>query len=363
MEDISKKQDHLWIERVLSWLPISYPYFIYISFLILFSVYIYFDEKISWLDLSDRYQLLGAFFSSLIIPFEILTIKIMLDGARERFSYLDAIFRKSQSKFKESFGSKILEKKANYLLFLFFVGLPLFFCKFEGFPFYEINKENINYLGLDLYSNLLLIISIYLLCILSWHFLNIYFLFNIESSNLEGRLQPYNLVILRRKIIPVRNYFLMILILFITCISIFNVSLLTATADEDVINEDSDQASLQTYLSIISLGILLFFAVALTLKSLKDAQNIVDNAINQKMDLIDKTIEAYSSEMKAILENNCEERKSQSENLQKMLELKQKDWEKITQEKTGLNLKESLKEGGAFIVSIIIPIISFMITK
>lgn len=363
MEEISKNQDYIWIERVLSRLPISYLSFTYILFIILFSIYIYFDKNISWLDLSDRYQLLGAFFSSLIIPFEIFTIKIMLDGAREEFSHLDAIFRKSQSKFKESLGSKIPEKKNNYLLFLFFVGLPLFFCKFDGFPFYEINKENIYYLGLDIYSNLSLIFSIYLLCILSWQAINIYFLFNIESKNLEGSLHPYNPAILRRNIIPVRNYFLMVLILFITCISIFNVSLLTATTDEDATNENNDQASLQTYLSIISLGTLFVFAVALTLKGLRDAQNIIDNAINQKMDQIDKTIEAYSRKIETILENNCEEKKNQSDNLQKMLELKQKDWEKINQEKTGMNLKESLKEVGAFIVSIIIPIISFMISK
>jgi hypothetical protein len=363
MEEISKNQDLLCIERVLSWLPISYLSFAYILFIILFSIYIFFDKNVSWLDLSDRYQLLGAFFSSLLIPFEIVTIKMILDGARERFSYLDAIFSKSQTKFKESLGLKILEKKTNYLLFLFFVGLPLFFCKFEGFPFHEINKENIYFLGLDIYSSFLLIISIYLLCMLSWNIINIYLLFNIGSKNLEGRLQTYNLTILRRRIIPVRNYFLMVLILFITSISIFNVSLLTATADEDATTENASQTSLQTYLSIISLGTLLFFGVVLTLRGLRDAQNIIDNAIGQKMDQIDKTIEACSSKMETLLDNNNEEGNSQSENLQKIMELQQKEWEKITQEKTGLNLKESFKEAGAIVVSIIIPIISFMISK
>jgi len=363
MEDISKTQDHLWIERVLSRLPISYLFFNYILFIILFSVYIFFDENISWLDLSDRYQLLGAFFSSLIIPFEILTIKIMLDGAREQFSYLDAIFCRSQSKFRELLGSNILENKTNYLLFLFFVGLPLFFCKFEGFPFYEIAKGNIYFLGLDIYGNSLLIISIYLLCILSWHTLSIYFLFNLECKNLEGRLQPYNLAILRRKINPMRHYFLIVLILFITCISIFNVSLLTAIAEEDTTTENAGQISLQTYLSIISLGMLLFFGVVLTLRGLKDAQNIIDNAIGQQMDHLDKVIETCSRKIETLLDTNSEEGRIQYENAQKIMELRQKEWEKITQEKTGLNMKESFKEVGAIIVSIIIPIISFIISK
>jgi hypothetical protein len=368
MEEISNDQDRLWIERILSWLPISYLSLSYILFIILFAIYILFDEKLSGLDLSDRDQLLGAFFSSLIIPFEIATIKIMMDGAREQFRYLDQIFNKSQPKFNELLGCKILEKKFNYILFLIFVGFPLFLCKYDGFPFYEINGDNKFYLGLDIYANSLLIISIYLFCILSWKCLNIQLLFGMGSRALEGNLQSYNLLILRRKIVPVRNYFLFVLILFITCVSILNVSILAATTDEDYAIEDRGQPSLQTDLSIISLGIILFFAVALTLKSLKDAQSIIDNGINQKMDLIDKTIEDYSIKIKNMFEDDSdkgknEEEKIRRENLQKILELQQKEWDKITQEKTGLNFMEGLKEAGAFVVSIIIPILSFLISK
>lgn len=102
--------------------------------------------------------------------------------------------------------------------------------------------------------------------------------------------------------------------------------------------------------------------IALTLNSLRNSQSIVDNAVDYNMELIDRRIRNTSVEIKALLEDESKKDNKEYDNLQKILELQQKEWDKISQERTGLNLKESLKEAGAFVASILIPIISFLIT-
>lgn len=193
----------IWIEKFIPTIPISYFLLSYILFIIILSIYMFFDENVDWMDLSDCYQFLAAFFTSLLIPFEIFAIKLMLDGARGRFGLLCSYLSDSQARLRDPTSPQVFGKKNNYLTILLFIGLPLFLCKFDGFPYYSNNKDNINFLGLDIYEILLLFISICLLCLLCWIFINIHLTFGIMSKKLVIDAQEYNIAILRRKIMPV----------------------------------------------------------------------------------------------------------------------------------------------------------------
>lgn len=252
MKEESNDWNWIWIERFIPSVPISYFSLSYILFIIILSIYVFFDMKVSWLDLSDRYQFLATFFTSLLIPFEIMAIKMMLDGGRERFGVLCSYFKDSQGQLNESIRNFVFDKKNNYFVFLLIIGLPLFWCRFDGFPYYQINSDDINYLGLDIYINFLLIISISLLCLLSWIFINIHLSFAMISKKVRRDAQDYNIAILNRKIIPVRNYFLIILLIFMISFSIFNASIIVEPIDEDKMYQ------IQASLSLILMSFLFF---------------------------------------------------------------------------------------------------------
>lgn len=356
MKEESNDWNWIWIERFIPSVPISYFSLSYILFIIISSIYVFFDMKVSWLDLSDLYQFLATFFTSLLIPFEIMAIKLMLDGVRERFGVLCSYFKNSQGQLNEPIKKLVFDKKINYFIVLLIIGFPLFLCRFDGFPYYHINSDDINYLGLDLYRIFLLTISICLLCLLFWIFINIHISFAMISKKVRRDAQDYNIAILNRKIIPVRNYFLIILLIFMIGFSIFNASIIVEPIDEDKMYK------IQASLSLILMSFLFLIGIALTLNSLRNAQSIVDNAVDYKMDQIDRRIRNTSVEINALLEGKSKKDNKESDNLQKILELQQKEWDKISQERTGMNLKESLKEACAFVASILIPIISFLIT-
>jgi hypothetical protein len=338
----------LWIEWLSDNLPMPLFFFAYLLFIILISIYMFFDTKTIYIDLhKDQQQLVQALFTSFLIPFELISIKFLLDGSRDKFYHLDVVFQKSQSYFHKLLREKILEQKLNYMLLFLLVGLPLFSLGYSGLSYYVPNGPYI-YPAIDIYNNLLLAISIYLLCVVLWYFFNIYWTFHMASEFLNGKLLNYNIIILRRKIIFIRNFFLSILLIFIITISSFYLS-----------SMKTNQVDFYNYFLLF----LFLLGIISTVIALKDAQNIVERAIDQKMDWIDETIECSRIKIELIPENESEKSKRELEKLQKTIEFQQKEWDVISQQKVGFGFREGIKEAGAFIVVTIIPILSFLISN
>jgi hypothetical protein len=347
--DSREDRNWLWVEDVMDRSPLPWFFFAYMLFIALFSIYMFFDTQTITINLYINHkQLSQAFFTSFLIPFELISVKILLDGSRGKFYRLDSIFQRPQSSFYKLLKEKIIEQKLSYFLLFLLIGLPLFLLGWSGLSYYKDNSDNYIYLLIDIYNNLLLIISIYLFCVILWIFINIYWSFHIACELLDGNLSKYNIVILQRKILSARNFFLTMLLIFIITIS----SLYMSTMNTDYIIFNNYFLLALFLLGMVSTAI-----------ALSDAHNIGERAIDQKMERIDGTIESARREMESITENELAESKKKVEKLQKIIDLQQKDWDRITQEKIGLGLRENIKEAGTFIVSTVIPILTFLISK
>lgn len=348
MADNTKSEGWMWVEKVLSRFPVNYFVISYFLFLILFSIFLFFSTKTSWLDLSNPSVLLVVLASSFVIPFELAGIKLQIDGSKNLFLYLDSLFINSKSGFYESLRQRILESGRNYMLLMISVGLPLVALSWNGLNFYTEEDGNPFDLGLDIYYNLVLLLTIYLLCIILWVKINTYWAFHTNSKDLEGRLLTYNVSILRKKLVAVRSYLFIDLIFYILCISMINISLFGFT--------------LNITFSAVFLIMLFLFGVALTLGNLSDTQRIIEAATEQKLDSINASLEENSTKMGTMLVESSENYKEEIDRLQKVIDLQRTEWDRISQEKTGLDTVQTLKEAGAFIITIIIPIISFIIS-
>jgi hypothetical protein len=349
MAENTNVEDWIWVERVLSRFPINYFVLSYFLFLILFSLFLFFGANSgAWLDLSNPGVLLVVLVSSFIIPFELAGIKLQMDGSKDLFLYLDTLFGNSKSRFYESLRKGMLESGRNYMLLMLSVGLPLVALSWHGLNFYMKQRGNPFNLGLDIYYNFVLLLTIYLLCIILWIKINTYWAFHNSSKELEGHLLDYNVFILRKKLISVRSYFLIALIFYILCISLINISLF-GFGHEITFNA-------------VFLIMLFLFGAALTLGNLNDTQRIIAAVIEQQLDSINVSLEDNSTKMRSILAEGSENYKDEIDRLQKIIDLQRMEWDRISQEKAGLNTLEALKEAGAFIITIIIPIISFIIS-
>lgn len=349
MADNTKADGWIWVVRVISRFPVNYFVLSYFLFLILFLIFLFFSTKTSWLDLSNPDVLLVVLVSSIIIPFELAGVKLQMDGSKNLFRDLDRLFSNSNSGFYESLRQRFKESGRNYLLLMLSVGLPLVALSWSGLNFYMKEGDNPFNLGLDIYYNLVLLLIIYFLCIIIWIKINTYWAFHTASKNLERHLLTYNVLILRRKLVAVRSYFLLVLLYYIFCVSLINIALFGLIGLEITFNA-------------VFLIMLFIFGVALTFGNLNDTQRIIDAAIEQKLSNIDYRLEENLTKMRIMLVEGSENYKEEIDRLQKIIDLQRMEWDKISQEKTGLDIIQALKEAGAFVISMIMPIISFIIS-
>jgi hypothetical protein len=355
MAEISGEGSQIWIEEIFLKLPISHFAVSYLVFLFILSIYVYMDMETNSINLqSNSNQLVGALVTSLLIPFEVSGINLLIMGASKRFLYLDEIFHKSQTMFHESLKKKMSHQGANYFFILLFVGLPLALLSLMSWSengFSDVIRINIfDYKIpdiLNLVNYILLFIPISLFCAILLMVINIYCSFHISVKNLKGSLSAYNTSILRRKLLPIRTYFLMTQLFMMICVTMINISIFGTKFKPE--------------LSAIFLLMLFIFTIVLTLVGLNDAQDILDMAIDQKMDCTNAILEESSRKMSSLVEKGLKKGDKDVDMLQEIIELQQKDLEKIFQEKTGFNVKDSLKGAAAFIASTVIPIASFVI--
>lgn len=289
-------------------------------------------------------QLYKVLISCSFIPVGLVGIRLLLNESRDIFCYLDDIFAKSQSAFSVVFRNGIGDIKS-FILLAISIGLPIAFLTWNGLEYYDIGPQ---FLAVDIYNYLILWLTIFLLCIILWIQINASLAFHRSAESLKGQLQNYNILILLRKLELVRGYFLRSLIYFTIFIALINLSILGLKVEV-------------TY-SAVFLILLLIFGVSLTLRGLNDTQRIVDVAAEENLEAINNSLEENSNKLLSMLMAVSEVNKDEVERLQKIIELKKKEWDNITQIKVGLNLTATLKEVGTFMISIIIPIISFLIS-
>jgi hypothetical protein len=178
---------------------------------------------------------------------------------------------------------------------------------------------------------------------------NISSVFKKASMDLSGNLAIFNSIILQRLLNPLRNYFFALLLILITCISLFNISI----AGFALIN----------YQSAMLLLLITSIGVYLTYRGLSGIQRIIELAINEKLEIINGSIEQNMIKLKLMLETKNEEKNNEIDKIQKIIAIEEKEWEKITNVKNNNTIKESLREAGIFIITIMIPIISFLISS
>lgn len=359
MGENSKDYGWIWIEGLLNRFPL--PYFAVALFLFFFlnSIFYFFSTKIETLDLSEMPLIL---ITCLVIPFELAGLRLQLDGSRETFHYLDKVFSKSQSKFFLQLKEEILGSGKSRLVFILSIGLPLIYLSWNGFVFYDTqmdlirsgdavyNTETVFFnILFDIYYNLILIITIYLFCLVLWIQVNTYVAFHNESKNIAGRLLPYNILTLRRNLSPVKNYFMIFLIYFIICASLINITLFGT--------------KLELTFNAAFLFLLFLLGASLAAGGLIDSQRIIKEAASQKLDNINDSLEENSNKLVSMLMGNSKEHQEEIDRLKTAIEIQRNNWEKVAQERIGLNIKDALNEVGTFTITIIIPILSFIITQ
>lgn len=315
------------------------------------SIYFFLDSMVYCLDLSSNPdQLYKVLISCSFIPVGLVGIRLLLNESLDIFFYLDGIFNKSQSAFSVSFRNGIRDIKT-FIILALSIGLPIVFLTWNGLPYYDIGPENPferpQFLAVDIYDYLILWFTIFLLCIIIWIQINASLAFHRASESLKGQLQNYNLLILLKKLELVRNYFHRYLIYFTIFIGLINLSILGLKVEI-------------TY-SAVFLILLFIFGVSLTLRGLNDTQRIINAAAEENLDAINNSLVEKSNRLLSILAGS-EENKDEAERLQKIIELKKKEWDNIAQIKVGLDMTATLKEVGTFMISIIIPVISFLIS-
>jgi hypothetical protein len=355
MAEISGEGNRIWVDEIFLKLPISHFAVSYLVFLFILFIYIYIDMNTNSINLqSNSNQLIGALVTSFLIPFEFSGINLLIKGASKRFLYLDDTFRKSQSKFYESLTRKMAHQSVNYLFLLLFVGLPLALLSLMSWGengFSDIIKNNISEytipIVLDLINCVLLFVSISFFCAIVLIIINIYCSFHTSVRDLKDSLSAYNTSILKRKLLSIRTYFLMTQLFMMICVAMINISIFGT--------------KFRPELSAIFLLILFLFTIALTLLGLTDAQDILDIAIDKKMDRMNAILEESSRKMSSLVENGLKKGDKDVDTLQEIIEFQQKDLEKIFQERIGFNIKDSFKGAAAFIASTVIPIASFIV--
>jgi hypothetical protein len=365
----------LWIERALIKSPFVTFLFAYLLFIAIFSIYMYFDTKTTFLDLTKFKHLLPALFSSFIIPFELIAIEILSNGSRTEFRKLDTFFRRSQSNFYSLLREKIIDQKFNYFLLFLLIGLPLIllgwsfdffdaknFTWYDGknYLWYDNNtwsgslfallgfEHELDYLAIDILNNLLLIISILLFCIILWIFIIIYWSFHLSCEKMTSDLSKYNIIIMQRKVIFVRNFFLLMLLTFTITISSLYLSAM-----------NTDYTIFNNYFLLV----LFILGMVSTTIALRDAYSIVERAADQKMEHIDGAIENARAKMESFERIESDEGKRELEKLQKSIDIHQTEWDRVIQQRVGFSLKENIKEVLVFVLGTIIPIITFLISN
>jgi hypothetical protein len=355
-----REDNWIWIERMIRKFPLPSFLFGYILFISLFVIYLYLDSKTDRLTLYSGNTLLWSayqvLFTTILIPFELIAIEFLLNDSRNEFKKLDLLFSGSQTKFYKLLSEKITDQRLNYILLLILIGFPLIILGWSGLTFFKLDHNNIRiHLAIDILNNLLLIISIYLFCVILWIFINIYWAFHSSCRSLSEDLSKYNILIIQRRIVSIRNFFITILLIFIVAISALYIS-----------SMNTKYIVFNNYF-LIALFLIAMISAAI---GIKDAHGIIEKVIDQKLYFLDINVKAARMELESITkdetniaESESAKRKIKTEKLEKMIELYEKDWDRITKEDVGLTLKDSIKEASAFVIGTIIPIMTFLISN
>jgi hypothetical protein len=351
-----KDDDLLWIGRLIKKSPLPPLLLSYLLFILIFGIYLYLDSRTERLTLYSGNILLWSgyqvLFTSILIPFELIAIVFLLNASRDEFKKMDLLFSGSRSEFYGLFNKKIIGQELNYFFLLLLIGIPLIFLGWSGLRFYNLDGSSIH-LAIDIFNNLLLIISVYLFCIIFWTFINIYWVFHLSSSGLDENLTKYNTLILRRKIMSVRNFFTINLLIFIITISALYIS--------------SMKTEYIVFNNYFLVGLFLFAMIS-TVIGIRDAHGIIEKVIDHKLYFLNNNIESARMKLDSIADDDSsigvsesKDRNIEADKLGKMIETYEKDWDRTIKENTGLDLKDSVKEAGTFLVSIIIPMLTFLI--
>jgi hypothetical protein len=268
----------------------------------------------------------------------------LLERSREDFNYLDASFANSQNRFLGVLKGTMLDQFKTYVFFILCIGILLAILSWNGLPYNDFNPENRFYLGFDIYNYLIQIITIYLLCMILWIQINIVLAFHRASKDLVEYPTSYNIFILRRNVEQIRRDFFVFLLYFIICISIINISFFGF--------------NLIAPFNAAFLIMLFILGAIPIIQGINYTQTVMNKILKKMLDSSSNSLEKNKNRMMSLLAENSENGMDESNKLQKTLDIQQKDLELLAQLKMGFDLREA----GTFVVSIIIPIISFIIS-
>lgn len=329
------------IKNALSIFPRSYPVLGYFLFIILYLIYIFLGTKVDSLHLEDIWSNLGAVTKSLLIAYQLVLIKFLLNNSEAIFKDIDSLY--GNTLFPIQVNRSL---RGSYWYFtIIFLSIVIPFFNRDPWQFSAVDPGNIWACGLDIYNFLLELISLSLFSIILWLVIDV--IWSLVEVGKNFRVSPIKISVfaLNMRLKQFKRFVLQCSLLYFIGISLAIISYYDPSLKMAYVTYQTI-----LYILLLSLGIIIFAV------GLDSVQQIVSRKIGHELYAINKEIVGLLDEQRDITSTGDYERRgNELTYISTSIEVLRKQSESISQ----INRRTIYDLGtiGSFVTSFLIPII------
>jgi hypothetical protein len=286
---MAEDQNNIWLERWLGKIPLPVPVTSLFIGTVIFLVYFLFSRYVIFFEWNFYHQYASAVVS-ILIAYQLAGIFYLMGAIRENFRKLDHFYASSEFGFCKILEDKFKSHCLYYLLILYFI-TPFLAINGLTTPYLDTEMNNFGLL-LDIYNNLLIYLSLFLLSTIHWIILNMAWSLReagkmFEISSINGNVFSSEL-----KLKSLKSFIVKIICYYFICISLAMATYLTPSG-------------LSFYETILFFILLLIGATSF-FGSLDAIQGLISKQIERELEPINIKITEQIQKLKTIVtQKNC----------------------------------------------------------